>query len=336
MLFLLLSAQIVLGAPSVVVRSQEVDLPSTPGPKELAQEIWHFTWAVERMYRQEGAQTIFDTTITRDKNGFRSVADTESKKQLRYHLFIAGCSFTFGEGLNDADTFPAMLSPRLPETRVVNMGAPGVGVSEHLYLWRNFNWNQRYPEQEGLLLYSMIEDHFERLARNWRYLDWARDSIPYYEQRDGKLVYTGILRETTGYRWAQFIKKLGISEWWLRGASHFTPYILKDSVPNMIAHLTELRAAYLQQFPKGRFIVTWRPYFPPWTSDERKKEILDALTEAKIEFWDHTPDWPYFQSTGGQNGRIIIGDGHTNAFSNREYTEHLSRQIKSTTSRPAL
>lgn len=337
MLFLLLAAQLAYAGSKVEpIRTQSVEQPAKSDTDLRPMDIWRFNWAEERLFRIENGKTIFDTVVTRDENGFRLIPDSKSKKNPRYHLFFGGCSFTFGEGLNDADAFPAMVSTHLPQTLVVNMGAPGTGISEQLYLWRGFNWNERYKEQEGLLLYSIIDDHFERLNGTWRYLDWARDTSPQFKQQDGKLVYAGILAETHGYRWAQLMRNLGVSEWWLRGASHFAPFILRDSVPAMILHLNELKSAYLAQFPKGKFVVIWRPFVPPWSSEERRKEIITALEKAKIDFWDYPIDWPYHESTGGRDARIIIGDGHANAFSNREYTDHLVQKIKSTTSQPTL
>lgn len=337
MLFLLLAAQLAnAGARPVPIRTEPVELPAKPGIDLRPVDIWRFDWVEERLFRVENSKMIFDTKVTRDENGFRTIPDSKNKKNLRYHLFIGGCSFTFGEGLEDPDTFPAMVSTHLPQTRVVNTGAQGTGISEQLYLWKSFNWNERYKEQEGLMLYSMIDDHFERLSRTWRYLDWAREATPYYKQQDGKLVYAGVIGETPGYQWAQFVRKMGMSEWWLRGASHFAPLILKDSVSTMMLHLQELKAAYLEQFPKGKFVVIWRPFVPPWTVEERREEILAALKKANIDYWDYPIDWKYHESTGGRDARIIIGDGHANAFSNREYTNHLVQKIKSTTSQPTL
>jgi hypothetical protein len=149
MILLLFFLQVAYGkAQGVVVRDQEVTLPARPHIDSRSLEIWRLKWAEERMFLREGNETIFDTTITRDQNGFRTVPDTITKKKLNYHLFFGGCSFMFGQGLNDADTAPAMVSKYLPETRVVNMAAPGTGISEQLYLWRNFSWNEVYKRRK--------------------------------------------------------------------------------------------------------------------------------------------------------------------------------------------
>jgi hypothetical protein len=47
-------------------------------------------------------------------------------------LIASGCSFTFGYGLNDQDTWPWLLQEQLPEYHVVNVGAGGYGTDQAL------------------------------------------------------------------------------------------------------------------------------------------------------------------------------------------------------------
>jgi hypothetical protein len=47
-------------------------------------------------------------------------------------LITAGCSFTFGHGLNDEDTWPWMLQEKLPDYRVINVGSMGYGTDQAL------------------------------------------------------------------------------------------------------------------------------------------------------------------------------------------------------------
>ncbi len=47
-------------------------------------------------------------------------------------LLAAGCSFTFGHGLNDQDTWPWLLQEHLPEVHVMNAGCMGYGTDQAL------------------------------------------------------------------------------------------------------------------------------------------------------------------------------------------------------------
>jgi hypothetical protein len=47
-------------------------------------------------------------------------------------LIAAGCSFTFGLGLDDQDTWPWLLQERLPEYHVINTGTNGYGTDQAL------------------------------------------------------------------------------------------------------------------------------------------------------------------------------------------------------------
>ena len=47
-------------------------------------------------------------------------------------LVAAGCSFTFGHGLNDEDTWPWLLQEHLPDVHVMNAGCMGYGTDQAL------------------------------------------------------------------------------------------------------------------------------------------------------------------------------------------------------------
>jgi len=47
-------------------------------------------------------------------------------------IVATGCSFTFGQGINDADTWPWLLQEQLPDYQVVNVAAMGYGTDQAL------------------------------------------------------------------------------------------------------------------------------------------------------------------------------------------------------------
>ena len=63
------------------------------------------------------------------RGGFRASGPRPTSGPL---LIAAGCSFTFGQGLNDEDTWPWLVQERLPQYQVLNTGVGGYGTDQAL------------------------------------------------------------------------------------------------------------------------------------------------------------------------------------------------------------
>ncbi len=65
-----------------------------------------------------------------------SVANGERRTSDQPHsgpiIVVTGCSFTFGQGINDADTWPWLLQEQLPDYHVINVAAMGYGTDQAL------------------------------------------------------------------------------------------------------------------------------------------------------------------------------------------------------------
>jgi hypothetical protein len=77
-------------------------------------------------------------------------------------IAIVGDSFTFGQGVNDADTFASGLAVRLgPRARVLNFGVPGTSTDQHLLVVRTHVVRHR-PTDLVLVVY-VGNDLFDNL-----------------------------------------------------------------------------------------------------------------------------------------------------------------------------
>lgn len=66
-----------------------------------------------------------------DSRGARGLQEDPPEKPVgTRRIVILGDSFTFGEGVSDADTYPAALERMLENVRVVNLGALGYGTDQ--------------------------------------------------------------------------------------------------------------------------------------------------------------------------------------------------------------
>ena len=84
-------------------------------------------------------------------------------------IFLSGCSFTYGMGVDDSLAYPFLLQSRLKNYNVINGAAPAYGTLQTLLIIQELLENNIHPH---LLAYNYIDFHKERnvLSRPFRQL----------------------------------------------------------------------------------------------------------------------------------------------------------------------
>jgi hypothetical protein len=82
-------------------------------------------------------------------------------------LWIFGCSFVHGWGLNDDETLPWKLQERLPQYDVANFGVGGYGTLQSLLQLRRAFEHEAAPAV-AVLAYAGFHDERNTLARRWQ------------------------------------------------------------------------------------------------------------------------------------------------------------------------
>lgn len=101
---------------------------------------------IEMAFRPAVAQTV-------NADGWRHVPDSPVKAAS--NLAIYGCSFTFGTGLSDEETYPAQLQSAFPRIRILNRGIGGHGSVQNYLQFRR-------DVKHGLVdaaVFGIISDH---------------------------------------------------------------------------------------------------------------------------------------------------------------------------------
>jgi len=89
-------------------------------------------WAVKPNMRDV---VIYDgiMTVSSNSKGIRGKVEYPYKKsEGKIRILIFGDSFTFGEGVNDTETYAYYLQEMLPDTEVINLGVMGYGHDQML------------------------------------------------------------------------------------------------------------------------------------------------------------------------------------------------------------
>jgi len=130
-----------------------------------------------------GTRTIYDVIYSVDRNGLRASPMQGAGKPV----FFFGCSFTFGEGVNDNETLPVSFSA-LSGTRAINFGISGNSPNSILRMLELDFPLKVEPESPGSIVYVAIPDHIRRAAA---FYDWTK-GMPHYESNGGLANYVGM------------------------------------------------------------------------------------------------------------------------------------------------
>lgn len=324
LLFVLLSLNSF--AYQVIIKNSSTQKPLLPriNVEDQRPFVWIPNVKSYRHTKKDKEGIIFDYVSNMSKHGYRVTSSSGNEKK---HLFFTGCSITFGQGIADEETFPYLVSKDLKNHHVINMGLRGAGIHDQLFFWRAMNFAEIFSQEEGMMIYTIIPDHFARFARSWRYLNWAFPFSTTYDYEDGEFIYKGILQDNLAYRWSNFVKDIGMSYWWLRMTSLHSDYMVKNSIDTTVKLILELKKTYLKQYPKGKFVLTWlrQPLIP---FDHKYDDFKNGLTKAGIEYWEPQADDKDILESLRLKTWHIPRDGHPTAKANELHHKFLMKRIK--------
>lgn len=279
---------------------------------------------------------IYSYIAHHNRYGFRIFPDIKKAKGTK-HLIISGCSFSYGQGLKDQDTFSYKLSQSESDFEVYNMGLLGGRTTDQIYTWRVYNMKKYISQEEGIFIYTFFDDHLNRSIGDSTYYNWVKGETPYYKRVDNDLKLVGPLKDNLYYRFIRFLKDTNLDIYWLRLISHFKHLDIKSEIDQVVFELGILKKEYLKLYPKGRFVVSQLYPFPFLIGLNDTEYFLQKLKENNFEVWESNKenykipvvkaDSPLVENSYHTNYEILY-DGHPNELANEEYFKFISKYIK--------
>ena len=98
------------------------------------------------------ARIDFQATIGPD--GYRITSPNPSAPEHRPQIWISGCSFTWGLGVNDDETYPWLVQAALPGFRVRNLGGNGFGNIQALLQLQAAIANEEELPRAAVVVYN--------------------------------------------------------------------------------------------------------------------------------------------------------------------------------------
>lgn len=268
-----------------------------------------------------------ETPFSVDNNefGFRVTEIIPQLKNTK-HLMFSGCSFTYGQGVENFQTLPSLVSTKLKQYNTYNLAMMGYSVKESLLLLNYFSLKPMIKEETGIFIYNLAGFQFERHVNAIRYLNWATEDLPYWTYNNSKLILSGQIKQLFKWKLLKFFEFLKLDYFFLRFASHFYNYEMSNSLQMTIDLILNLKEAYLKQYPKGRFVIT-RPLFvkfaPEIVDSNIELNFLKILKEKNIEVLDPSE----FEKTIINSDKFFLPDGHPSAKNYQAQTDFLVQRI---------
>ncbi len=167
-------------------------------------------------------------------------------------IVFFGDSFTFGEGLNDADTLPQAFADLLGrKLRVLNLGFSGYGPPQFLAELQTGSFDGVIGAQPRLFIFMTMAEHAERTACKPFWVRWG----PRYALDNGQVALKGACYEGLSLR---------VREWLENMASYrlfIEPYLQKGAHDDVELYVRILLAAV--SLAKEKYgVATLIPYLP--------------------------------------------------------------------------
>jgi hypothetical protein len=268
-----------------------------------------------RAIKKIDGKTIYDAVYSTDSQGRRNTYAAPPPAKERFLAFF-GCSFTFGEGLQDESSLPWLTAERAPAYRVYNYGFSGYGPQQMLSKIESGEFVKETPEPSGVIIYVFIPHHVRRAIGSMRIAaKWGRSFPNYVPNSELGVVRRGTF--TSGRPFLSRCYALFANVDVLRFFGVDFPIKLRPRHFELTADIIRrARDEALAARPGVKFYVLLYP-------DSRKsefdaKEFIPYLKRAGVDYIDFSGLVDL-----SAPGALIEGDEHPSAKTNRRIAEAL-------------
>lgn len=115
---------------------------------------WRMQPNQEFVWTKEGKPNRYRSNA----QGFRALEDFHPGTETRRKIVFAGDSYTFGAGVENDQTFSAVVQAHSPKRVSYNLGMPGFGIDQ---IWLSVR-HQGLPMKPALVVVALVDADFER------------------------------------------------------------------------------------------------------------------------------------------------------------------------------
>lgn len=258
-------------------------------------------------------------SVTHTADSVRSSSNERTNPDLP-QIFLMGCSYTYGWGINDAETFAHLLQNQFPQYQLHNFAVPGFGtVQSYLQLLREVE-RGHVP---ALVIINYADFHDDRnalssLYRKHLYMGFERSNTSVLAHfAESRIPYLAKQGSTFSIAWDSW--RNIYSNW--RGREIFSMVnFLQDGRDRITSQYMDTRTYSLHAFQMIRELCTRhdiRLLVSGLTQTDATKNSLAHLARLQIEVLDISVDL----SLAAFNNAPF--DSHPNAAAHNVFAEKL-------------
>jgi len=262
---------------------------------------------------------IYEMSYRLDSNGHR-VMPVNLATNEKFAAFL-GCSFTFGDGLNDRETIPAYFSKNSKIYQGYNFGYSGYGPAQALIKLQHDSLEKIVKQKDGFGFFMFIHDHIHRTIGSMSNFKMNKGLNPCFEIEGKNLVYKGLFKNVYPKRCAIY-KKMA-ENGFCRYFNIGYPFRLNDEHFELTGRvLEEIAKEFNKKFQNDKFYVVMYPSISQKEYEEDEK-IIEYLKNKKIKYLDYRK---LFDPT--KKPYYILHDHHPTAFANDVLTKQMITDLK--------
>ena len=224
--------------------------------------------------------SVYDAVYTFDSFARRYTPLEGPDRKSEFAIF-AGCSFVFGEGVNDKQTLPYLYGKQNPAVRCYNYGFPGYGTQQMLAVLQERDLRLEVDEGQGTLIYIYLGFHVSRVIGRLSVATGWGEFMPYYAvDSDGELEHRGNF--TSGRPVLSLLfglaGKLALNR---RFGIDYPRRQRPEDLELTIRIIQESQSTFLGLFPNSRFLVL---LYPSRSSGSNIRPGLDRVGVGYLDY----------------------------------------------------
>ena len=272
-----------------------------------------------KMVNQQSGQVVREIRVTTDAHARRVPSWQRARAQTaKLHMVFFGCSITWGYGVNDDETYPALISQDSENLITYNLAAGGYGLGELLTRAQMGDSLEDIQPKTGIGIYAMFEGHIRRF-HNSAFLagSWRQGGVEIVETSEGKFESRGPVNIANPV-WYWFSRL-----WNASSLVHLVnvdlPLLSQSRIDQFVRGIVALRNRYHQETDvTNPFVVVILPYgFDP-------RPLRLALEQNEIHFIDYSRN-PLF--TRLQGPEFLPGEIHPTPEAHRMLATVIKRDL---------
>lgn len=252
---------------------------------------------------------VLTVKVTHNAEGYRITEPPNDSMVQRPEIWIFGCSFTHGYGVNDEEAYPWLMQEALPQFTIRNFAVDGYGTY-HAYLQLEQLLNRGEAPRAVVLAYGGFHDQRNVNDRHWKKALAGRDiaegiQFPYYRYTENGNTEVGV--ESPAYAGWPLMKYSALVHYLESAYSQSESATMK---PFKVTRELICKMQKTVEVNGSRFLVA-NIY-----QDEGSNQMLQSL-DADTERLDISVD------LNDESLRILPNDGHPNGKGHRMMADKL-------------